>query len=58
MSANALTAVVSKPFSGLLLLETLLLSRNQINETSADSFVPLTNLKVLSLSDNRLTVSE
>lgn len=58
MSANALSSITKKPFEGLNLLETLLLANNQINETSAESFAVLSKLTTLSLSDNRLTVSE
>ena len=57
LSANALTSITDNPFHGLKLLETLLLAHNQINRVSLDAFVVLTNLKVLSLSYNRFTVS-
>lgn len=58
MSANALSSITKNPFEGLHSLEMLLLANNQINETSAESFAVLSKLTTLSLSDNRLTVSE
>lgn len=57
MSANALSSLTTKPFDGLQSLEILVLTSNQINETSVVTFSSLPNLKFLSLNDNRLTVS-
>lgn len=57
LSANALSYVTKQPFQTLQSLETLLLANNQINETSGESFAPLSKLKILSLRHNRLTVS-